>query len=50
MKIGWLITNVTAAGSPSRAKRDFFGDFDIFLPIQAAFVIEETLCDMQILS
>ena len=25
MKIEWLVTNVTAVGSPARAERDFFG-------------------------
>ena len=49
MKIKWLIANVTAAGSPARAKRDILEVMlDVFWPIQATFVIGEPFCDLQI--
>ena len=49
MKIEWLATNVTAAGSLDKAEYAiFWDDFDwAFLwPIQSVFVVEEPLCDV----
>ena len=47
MKKEWLVTNVTAVRSPDRAERAILkvilaGQY--FLPIQAIFVVEESLC------
>ena len=40
MKIEWLVTDVTAAGSPDRTKRAILEVIlTVFLPIQAAFVV-----------
>ena len=40
MKIEWLVTDVTAVGSPASAEGAIFGgDFGCFLPIQATFVV-----------
>ena len=50
MKIEWLVTNVTAVGSPDRAKRAILGVIlagDFFCPIQAVFVVKEPLCDVK---
>ena len=47
VKIEWLVTDETAAGSPDRAERAIlFGDdfgLALFLPIQAVFVVGEPL-------
>ena len=49
MKIGWLFSDVTAAGPPDRAERDIFGMFlGVFWPIQATFVVGEPLSDVGI--
>ena len=49
MKIEWLVADVTAVGSPDRAECDILGMIlDVFLPIQATFVVGETLCDVGI--
>ena len=38
--IEWLVADVTVAGSLNRAERDILGMiFDVFQPIQAAFVV-----------
>ena len=48
MKIEWLITNVTAVGSPDRAERAISGMIlGIFCLIQATFVVGEPLCDVR---
>ena len=40
MKREWLVTNVTAVGSPDRAERDILRMFlDVFGPVQAAIVV-----------
>ena len=49
LKKEWLVTNETAVGSPDRAE---CGILEInlagcFWPIQAAFVVEEPLCDVE---
>ena len=49
MKIKWLVTKVTAVGSPYRAKRAILGVIlaGRFLPIQAVFVVGgELVCDV----
>ena len=47
MKIEWLVTDVKAAGSPARAERAILGMIlDVFVTIQAIFVIGEPLCDV----
>ena len=49
MKIEWLVVDVTSVGSPDRAELDIFGVIlDVFLPIQATFVVQEPLCDVEI--
>ena len=49
MKIEWLVTNVTAVGSPDRAERAILGMIlDIFWPIQATFVAREPLSNARI--
>ena len=51
MKKEWLITNVTAVGSPDRAEYDIFGVIlGNFRPIQAAFEVGEPLCDVGVRS
>ena len=45
MKIEWLRTNVTAVGSPARVASD--GDFRVFWPVEAAFVVGEPICDLE---
>ena len=49
MKIELLVTNVTAVGSPDRAKRAIFRVMlaGRFWPIQAVFVVGEPLCDVR---
>ena len=43
MKTERLVTNVTAVGSPDRAKRDILGVIlDVFWSIQATFVVGES--------
>ena len=49
MKIEWLVTDVTAIGTPDRAERavlgvDLAGRF--CWPIQDIFVVAEPLCDV----
>ena len=49
MKVEWLVTNVTAVGSPDGAKCDILGmNFGVLRPIQAAIVVGESLCDEEI--
>ena len=49
MKLEWLSTNVRAAGSPARAESKIFRvNLVIFWLIQAAFVVGEPLCDLEI--
>ena len=51
MKIEWLVTNVTALGSPASAREEsdiFWVIIDIFWPIQVAIVAREHLCDLKI--
>ena len=48
MKIEWLVTDVTAVGSPARTECAILGgDFGCrcFWPIQDIFVVAEPLCD-----
>ena len=47
MKIEWLVTNVTAIGSPGRAERAILEVIlarGVFWPIQDMFVVAEPLC------
>ena len=49
IKIEWLVTDVTAVGSPGRAERVIFrGGFGwtCFWPIQGIVVVPEPLCDV----
>ena len=47
MKKDSLVINVTAVGSPDRAKPAILGViFGIFWPVQATFVAGEPLCDV----
>ena len=49
MKIEWLVTDVTAVGSPARTECAILGgDFGCrcFWPIQDIFVVAEPLCDV----
>ena len=49
MKIEWLVTDVSAVGSPDRVQRSILGVIlGVFWPIQAAFVVEELPCDLEI--
>ena len=49
MKIGGLVADVTSVGPPARAERETLGViWDIFWPIEAAFVVGEPLCDLKI--
>ena len=48
MKIEWLVTDVTADGSPARVKRICCVILGIFWPIQAACVVLRPLCDLKI--
>ena len=49
MKREWLVTNVTAVGSPDRVEHTVFGAIlGVFQPIQATCVVEETHCDVRI--
>ena len=52
MKIEWLVTDVTAVGSPHRAECAILGMILVwcFLPIQAVFVIGRPLCGIETLS
>ena len=44
MKVEWLITDMTAAGSPARAESEhFWVILDVFWPIEANFVAREPL-------
>ena len=49
MKIEWLITNVSAVGSPDIAERVILGVLltGHLLSIQATFVVEEPFCDVR---
>ena len=48
MKIEWLVNNVIPVRSPARAEREFWGVIvEVFWPIQATFVDEEPLCDLE---
>ena len=47
MEIEWLVTDVTAVGSPDRAERAILGLLlVVFWSIQAVFVVEEPLYDV----
>ena len=48
MKIEPLIINVTSAGSPARAESMFLVILDASRTIQAAFVVPQPLCDLEI--
>ena len=48
MKIKRLTTHATAVASPARVECDFLEILDIFWPIQAAFVVGEQVCDLEI--
>ena len=51
MKSEWLITNVIAIKSPTRAESELFWVIlGIFRSIQAAIMVGETLCDQETLS
>ena len=53
MKIEWLVTNVTAVGSPDRAEHAILGVIlagQLFVPLQDTFVVWEPLCDVGSLS
>ena len=47
MKTEWLSTNVTAIGSPSRAKSVFWAILGAFWLIWVAIVAGEPLCDLE---
>ena len=42
-----LITDVAIVGTPVGADFIFFGVFDVFCPIETAFVAGEPLCDLE---
>ena len=48
MKIEWLVTNVSAVGSPDKAEHAILGVVlaGRFLSIQGVFVTGEPLCDV----
>ena len=49
MKTEWLVTDVTAVGSPDRAERAILGVIlagRFFLPNQVVFLVGEPLCDV----
>ena len=49
MKMQWLVTSVTAVGSPGRAERAILGVILAgvnFLLIQDIFVVGEAFCDV----
>ena len=49
MKREWLVIDVTAVGSPTRAEGDIFGlTFGVFWPVQATFVVGNPRCDVGI--
>ena len=51
IKTEWLITNVIAIKSPTRAESELFWVIlGIFRPIQAATVVGGTLCDLETFS
>ena len=43
----WLITDVTPVRSPARAESKIMDDFGVFWPIQVAFVVGESLCNLK---
>ena len=46
MKIEWLVTDVTAVGSPDRAEHDDFGMIlGVIWPLQAISVVRKPCCD-----
>ena len=48
MKMEWLITNILAADCPIRVESEvFWAIFDVFWPSWAAFVVGESLCDLE---
>ena len=48
MKIEWLNTNMTAIGSPAKAESEIFWVvLGVFLPIWAAIVVGEPLCELE---
>ena len=48
MEIEWLVTSLTAAGSPVRAENDFLGDFGLFWSIQVTIVVAEPFFNLEI--
>ena len=49
MKIEWLVTDVTAVGSPGRAEHAVLGGIlagRVFGQIQDIFLVAEPLCDV----
>ena len=49
MNIEWLTANITAVGPPNRAVSTVsLGYFDVCRKIWAAFVAEESLCDLEL--
>ena len=51
IKTEWLVADVTPVGFPDRVERDILEMIlDNFWPIQAAFVVGEPLCEIEILS
>ena len=51
MKIEWLVTDVTAVGSPAKTECAILVGGDLgwvcFWPIPAVFVVAELLCDVR---
>ena len=51
IKLEWLTTHVTAVGLLTKAEcENFQVILDVCRPIQAAFVIGEPVCDLELLS
>ena len=47
LKIEWLVADVAPVVSPDRAERDILEMIlDVYWPIQATFVVGESLCDV----
>ena len=47
MKIEWLVDNITAVGSPDKARVYFGGDFGRSWSIKDTFVFGGLLCDVR---
>ena len=49
LKIEWLVASLTAVRSLARVEHDILGMIlDVFWPVQAAVVVGEPLCDLEI--